>query len=234
MPGSARTIQAVEETFPERSFLAGLPHAAWRALEASGSRASWRAGSFLLHEGGAPESVLFILGGLVKVVKSARSGHEVLVELRRAGDVLGELGVLDGMARSASVVAVTDASTLRVPAARFRHLLREHPVIGEQVLFTVVARLRLATERQLELGTVDVVGRLCRRLVELAMEAGTDANGVSAVRHVSQQDLADWAGVSRDGIVRALKELRDRGWVSTGRQRIDVLDLPSLSRRAGG
>jgi CRP-like cAMP-binding protein len=54
------------------------------------------------------------------------------------------------------------------------------------------------------------------------------------VRNDSQQDIAGWAGDSRDGVVRALQDLRRRGWVRTGRQRIDVLDLYALSRRAEG
>lgn len=228
------TIELMSGWFPEQAFLGGLGRADLAALQEAGNRVGWEQGCLVFCEGDEPDAVFFLLDGMVKIVKVSRKGYEALIELRRRGDVVGELGAVDGQLRSASVIAVTSTTALRVPAARFQRLLAARPQIANRLLLTIVGRLRVASERQLELGTVDVIGRVCKRLAELAAEAGSEADGVAVVRHVSQQDLADWAGVSRDGVVRALKELRKRGWVSTGRQRIDVMDLSSLSRRSGG
>jgi CRP-like cAMP-binding protein len=81
---------------------------------------------------------------------------------------------------------------------------------------------------------VDVVARVCRRLVELAGQGTIVDGGVVVRSEMSQQDLADWAGVSRDGVVRALHELRNLGWVETGRRRLIIRDLDAINRRGGG
>jgi CRP-like cAMP-binding protein len=157
-----------------------------------------------------------------------------VLELRGAGDVVGELGVIDGAPRSATAVALDDVDALTVHADTFNGLLRSRAGIAHQLLRTVVARLRQASARQLELGTIDVVGRVCNRLVELAATRGEwVANGVLVRSAISQHELADWAGVSRDGVVRALHDLRSRGWLETGRRRLVITDLAAVRRRAG-
>jgi CRP-like cAMP-binding protein len=178
---------------------------------------------------------LAVLTGTVKLTKTAPSGREIVLELRGAGEVVGELGAIDGHTRSASAVALGEVEALVVPADRFNALLRERAGLAHRLLVTVVARVREAASRQLELGTSDVVGRVCRRLAELAASHGAAIEGGVLVRGtVSQQELADWAGVSRDGVVRALHELRDLGWVETGRQRLLIRNLDAVSRRAAG
>jgi CRP-like cAMP-binding protein len=219
---------------PSTSFLGGLAAGERQALEAISSSRQWPSGAIVIHEGDGPGAVLFILDGMVKVVKTATTGQEILIELRRGGDVVGELAALDGDRRAASVVTVTPVSALATTVDRFNHLLRTEAAITHRLLVTIVSRLRTASQRQLEMGTVDVVGRVSRRLLELALAVNPGAMGRTMVRGVSQQDLAAWAGVSRDGVVRALHELRDDGVVLTGRERIEVLDLHALSRRAEG
>lgn len=222
-------------TYPAGSFLAGLEPADRDVLFGAGAVKGHRQGHVLLLEGGRPTSVLFILEGRVKLTKVATSGREVVLELRGPGDVVGELGAIDGGERSASVVAIDDVEVLTIPAERFNAILRERAGLTHRLLVTVVARVREAAGRQLELGTADVMGRICRRLLELAASSGTPAEGGVLVRSaISQQELADWSGASRDGVVRALHELRDLGWVETGRNRLLLRDLDALRDRAGG
>ena len=132
-------------------------------------------------------------------------------------------------------MALGEVEALVVPADVFNTLLRERGGLAHQLLVTEVARLREAAGRQLELGTADVVGRVCRRLAELAASHGVPMDGGVLVRGaISQQDLADWSGISRDGVVRALGELRRLGWLDTGRQRVLIRDLDAITRRAAG
>jgi CRP-like cAMP-binding protein len=156
-----------------------------------------------------------------------------MLELRGPGDVLGEMSAVDGAPQSANAVAVVDVEVLAVPRARFDALRHERAGIANALLAVVVGRLRQASERQHELGTADSVVRVCRRLVELAASHGVTTPDGVVVRMLTQQELADWAGVSRDGVVRALHELRDHGIVDSGRGKLTVKDLPALMRRAG-
>ena len=232
----APTVSPVSPTaFPAASFLGGLAAADLEALHAAARIRRYRSGELLLREGDAPSAVLAILAGTVKLTKTATSGREAVLELRGAGEVVGELGAIDGQSRSASAVALGEVEALVLPADGFNALLRERGGLAHQLLITEVARIREASGRQLELGTADVVGRVCRRLAELAASHGVPMDGGVLVRGaISQQELADWSGISRDGVVRALGELRRLGWVDTGRQRLLIRDLGAITRRASG
>jgi CRP-like cAMP-binding protein len=219
--------------FPPESFLGGLDDADLDALRAVASVRSYDPGAVVLREGDRPSTVLAVLRGTMKLTKIASSGREIVLELRGAGEVVGEMGAIDGQSRSASAVALGQVDVLVVPADRFNALLQERARLAHRLLVTVVTRVREAASRQLELGTADVVGRVCRRLAELAASHGeTTDRGVLVRGAVSQKELADWAGVSRDGVVRALGELRALGWVETGRQRLVILNLDAVARRA--
>jgi CRP-like cAMP-binding protein len=218
--------------FPPGSYLGDLEPADLDALRAVANVHRYRSGEVLLREGDAPKVVLAVVTGTVKLTKTAASGREIVLELRGAGQVVGELGAIDGRSRSATAIALGEVEALVVPVERFNQLLRERAGLAHRLLVTVVARVREAAGRQLELGTADVTGRVCRRLAELAASHGEPGDGGVLVRAaVSQQELADWAGVSRDGVVRVLHELRDRGWVETGRERVLIRDLDAVTRR---
>jgi len=120
-----------------------------------------------------------------------------------------------------------------LPASRFDELRHERAGIANALLAVVVRRLRQASGRQLELGTADSLGRVCRRLADLAASHGEPHPDGVLVRVLSQQELADWAGVSRDGVVRALHELRDAGIVDSGRGQVVIKDLAAVTERAG-
>ena len=93
-------------------------------------------------------------------------------------------------------------------------------------------RLRGASQRQLELGTSDALGRVCSRLAELADRHGVpDGGAIRVDSPLSQEDLADWAGLSRDAVVKALKTMRGLGWIETGRRRITLYDLEAVRQR---
>src|SRR4029079_17933883 len=133
-------------------------------------------------EGDAPMIVVAVVSGTVKLTKTATSGREIVLELRGAGDVVGELGAIDGQSRSATAVALGEGEALVLPVDRVNALLRERGGPAHRLLVTVVARVREASGRQLELGTADVVGRVCRRLAELAAAPGGRAEGGGPVR----------------------------------------------------
>jgi CRP-like cAMP-binding protein len=228
---------------PAASFLERLGPAERSQLERAGDRRRHRTGAVVFHEGGDSDGAIVVLQGHVKVVKLSVDGRAALIELRGPGDLLGEQGVIDRASRSASVVALTELTVLHLPAARFRELLRIEAPITNAVLETVVARLRRASLRQLELSTSDAVSRVCARLTELAARFGRpqekDARSSKVGEIVvdsplSQQELADWVGLSRDGVVRALQILRRQGLVKTSRQQFVLVDPDAVARRAEG
>lgn len=202
------------------------------AIEAVGTRRTFENGAVVFREGDAPSFVFVIMSGRLKLTTAALDGRELLLELRGPGELIGELGVVDSTPRSATATAIDRLQVIVMGSAAFRQLMADRGNIALAVLTMVATRLRESGRRRLEDGTSDTVARLCGRLTELADDAEPAADGSIELRPLTQQDLADWIGVSRDAVVLALRQLRDAGWVSTGRRRITIHDLEAL-RDAG-
>src|SRR6202035_3878767 len=128
-----------------------------------------------------------------------------------------------------------DAVAARViPAGTFRDFLAANPPAALMLLVSVCGRLRVSDRRNVEFVALDSVGRVARRLVELAEQFGV-AGGDGTVRidvPITQDDLAGWTGSSREAVSKALHTLRGRAWIATGRRSITVTDLAGLRSRA--
>lgn len=204
------------------------------AVEAAGTRRRHPIGSTLFVEGDAATSVAVILSGVLKLSRTALDGRQVLIELRGPGELIGELGAIDDAPRSATAMVAEQLEAVVVPAERFRKLLAERGSIALAVLSTVAARLRESASRRLESGTSDATTRLCGRLVQLAAACEPAADGTVQISSpLTQQDLAEWIGVSRDAVVLALRRLRELGWIETSRRRITILDLDAVRSHSG-
>jgi CRP/FNR family cyclic AMP-dependent transcriptional regulator len=214
-------------------FLARLSEDDEQALFARGRRRRYDAGATIFHEGEVTDRVVVLLAGRAKVSTLTEDGKEVMLGVRDPGDLLGEFSALDGEPTSANVIAMEPVDALVVDTASFRAWLGEHPGTALLLLEMVLARLRDADRKRVEFSAHDTVGRVARRLFELAERFGVDRGaGVEIALPLTQDELAAWTGASRVGVSQALKALRDRGWVETRRRSITVLDMEALKRRA--
>lgn len=217
-----------------RGPLGDLPPPVLTELLRLGRRRDYAAGETLLGYGSPTRHVLILRSGRVKIVVPTDHGWEALLAIRGPGDVLGELAALDGEPRSASVVALEAVATLEISAPQFVQFLGQRPEVMLSLLRTLSRRLRESDERSAELGGRSVQARLARRLLELAAAYGRhETDGLVLAIPLSQQDLADWIGSSREAVGHALGRLRRRGMVRTGRLRIVITDLASLRDVAG-
>jgi CRP/FNR family transcriptional regulator, cyclic AMP receptor protein len=202
------------------------------ALCALGRRRGYPARATILYEGDEPHEVLVVRTGEVKVATSI-DGREVVLDVLGAGDLVGELAAIDGRPRSASVVTLTPAEVVVVPTAAFTDFLAERPAAAMCLLRSVAGRLRDTSRRQVEYGALDAVGRVCRRILELAERSGAAVGGTIVVRTpLTQAEVAAWAGLSREAVVKALQSLRRLGWVTTGPGTITVHDIEAVRARA--
>ncbi len=209
-----------------------------QAVEAIAARRTYDRGETVFLEGDTPSHVLVILRGQLKLTRSTADGRSVLIEIRRAGAVVGESGPIDAQPRGAAAVALTTLEVLVIPADAFLQLLADRGTVALRVIATLVERLRESSVRRLESGTSDAVTRLAGRLVELSEDTAAAADGsVVLDLTLTQQDLAEWIGVSRDAVVLAFRQLRQLELVETGRQQITLLDrdrLVGFAHPAGG
>lgn len=198
-------------------------------VAAAGVRKQYSSGAMLFRDGDEPTHALVVLSGLVKLTTSSMTGREVLIELRGSGDVVGELGPVRGDPRNASATVVEPVDTIVIPAEAFRRLLTENGSIAYVMLKVVALKLQQATSRRLEARSGDAQARLCGRLVELAASGTVGPDGVIELTSpLTQQELGEWIGISRDAVVLALRRIRGLGWIETGRRSIRIINLEAL------
>lgn len=206
-------------------------------LRAHGAPRRYQAGAFIFHQGD-PSNALFVVdSGLVRVDRSTESGRVVLLTLVGPGAMIGEIGIIDGRPRSAAVSAIDESVLTRVSESAFRRAVRDTPGLVEELLGSVTGRLRRLTDQFEQATTMDATARLASRLVRLTniIDARTDSGGTIDLRlPISQEELGQWAGLSREGAVKSLAALRRDGIIDTGRMRIRIHDLEGLAARASG
>ncbi|WP_433230121.1 Crp/Fnr family transcriptional regulator [Actinomadura formosensis] len=220
------------------SFLAELTPAEREDLEARGRVRDFARGDTLFTEGEDPGWVAVLLRGRVKAFSYHEQGGEALLAVRGPGALLGEVGAIDGLPRSASVTALEPVRVLAVTADEFMAFLQAHGRVSILIMRMLCQRWRDADRKRVEFGMFDATGRVAQRLVELAERFGvphrtsTGGESVRITLNLSQEELAGWVGASREAVSKALRTLRRHGWIETGRRRLIVHDLQALRRHA--
>ncbi|WP_248964204.1 Crp/Fnr family transcriptional regulator [Sphaerisporangium perillae] len=212
-------------------FLALLTNDEITELCASGRRKRWERGTTVMTEGDTSEWVLVLTSGRVKVSSHTAGGTEVVLAIRGPGALLGEMSFISGEPRSGTVTALEPIEGVVV--RDFSGFLHDHGRVAVLLLQLVVGRLRDSDRKRVEYGAFDTTGRVATRLVELAERFGEPTNGgVRVALPLSQDELAGWTGASREAVSKALRSLRDRGLIETGRRRVIIYDLDGLRKRA--
>jgi CRP-like cAMP-binding protein len=203
-------------------------------LRALGSRRRMPPGSVIFVEGDDPHDVVLLESGDVRIHVSGIEGHDVVLDVVSEGDLLGELSAVDGHARSATATALNAVELTAISRASFIGYLEQHPELLRALLETTIGRLRTSNRRQLEYGTSDALGRVCTRLVQLAERFGvpTESGAIQVKAPLTQTELAQWCGLSREAVVKCLRSLRTLGWIENAGTNITIVDRDQLARRA--
>lgn|SRR5690606_34333410 len=201
------------------------------ALRAAGRPRRWDRGATVMSEGDTSDWVLVLTEGRVKVSSHTTAGTEVVLAVRGPGGLIGEMSAIDGSPRSATVTALEPISGIVV--SDFPGFLQQHGRIAVLLMRIVTGRLRDSDRKRIEYGAFDTTGRVATRLIELAERYGEQTSaGVRVALPLSQDELAGWTGASREAVSKALRSLRDRGLIETGRRRVTIHDLEGLRKRA--
>lgn len=216
------------------AFWSQLDESERQAFAAQAAPRRFPRGRALMHSGQVPQEVFLLRAGVVKAYDVTPEGRELLLAIRAPGDLVGELAALDERPRSASVVALEPVEALAIPIPAFVALLTARPAVAITLLRVIGARLRDADARRIQLGRLATLARVASCLLELSDRFGADADGAVAIRlALTQEELAGWAGSSLESTARALRQLRELGWIETRRREIRVLDRTGLASAAG-
>jgi len=202
-------------------------------LLGSGVRRRVAPRSVVFTEGDEPTAVYLLESGLVRIDRTLRTGRCVLLTLTLPGQVFGELALIDGAPHAATATSVSDSRIVRIPASAFVAALEASPALVMAVLRRVTANLRTLTDQFVEATSYGASARVAARLVSLLDMADPSSSGPVELRlPITQEDLAQWAGLSREGVVKGLSELRSASILETGRRRITILDPLALRASA--
>jgi CRP-like cAMP-binding protein len=188
-------------------------------------------GSLILAAGDPGDALHLIVTGLVKVFQTSEDGREKTLAILGPGDCLGEVALLDGGTRSASASTMAESRLLTLPRASFQEALHQQPGLAEQLLLVLAARLRKADQQVEQLAFQNARGRVVSALLALAEAHGVaDPGGRRITLRLTHQDLADFAGTTRETSTRVLAELTDRGLVGFAGRQIQLCDVEGLRR----
>jgi CRP/FNR family cyclic AMP-dependent transcriptional regulator len=205
-----------------------LPRDVWQALLTSGAVRSYRTGEVLMRQGDPGSHVFILAAGRVKIARVDSEGNELLLAVRGVGDIVGELAVLGGGLRSATVTALVPCVTYVLSAASFLRIVREKRV--DEILFRyLIARHRESDDMRAELAGLPSLQRVARALLRFAAVAGSERPDLD----LSQEELAAATGLSRASVAAALAVLRQHGMIAAGRRRLVIKDLASLRAAFG-
>lgn len=186
---------------------------------------SYSKGAIIVNEGDEGTSLFVILSGSVKTFLSDENGKEVVLSTQGAGEYFGDLALFDDEPRSASVMALEPCKVMIITKAQLREAIREDPDIGFSLLHGLAKRVRILTENVRTMALLDVFGRLVKTLYMLAEEK---EGALIVDQRLTQQDLANRIGASREMVSRIMHDLTQGGYLSIKSRRITILKkIPS-------
>ena len=186
-----------------------LPQPLLDAIAPHGVTRTFPARAILINEGDTTDSLYIVLSGRVKVYASSDDGREVVLTEYGPGEYFGELAI-DGEKRSASVKAIAPCTCRVVQASEMRQFMVDYPDFAWHLTRKLGHMVRRLTAQVSSLALQDVYGRMVRVLVEMSDAVGDER----VLRHkLTQQDLADRIGASREMVNRVMKELQAGGYI---------------------
>jgi CRP/FNR family transcriptional regulator, cyclic AMP receptor protein len=190
-------------------------------------------GERLFSEGDAGDKLYIILTGKIKLTKAAPDGRENLLSVHGPGEMFGELSLFDPIPRTSSATAVTSARLAGLAHDDLRAWLSTRPEVAMHMLQALAQRLRRINDVKADLVFTDVPGRVAKALLDLAERFGVQTpEGLQVNHDLTQEELAQLVGASRETVNKALADFTARGWIQLAAKSVLVTDTDRLRKRA--
>jgi CRP-like cAMP-binding protein len=212
---------------------AGFGPSEFESLEKCLVRRRYPAGQALFHMGDEGGSLHLIERGRVKITIPSSSGEELILAIRGAGDILGELSLFDGKSRSATVLALEETGTLCLHREDLLALMRNRFDVVEKILEVLARRIRETDMLLADVHFLDITSRLAKKILDLGDTFGIrDGGQVRIGVKITQKELASMIGATRESINKQLKALRDQGLVRISGGTLEILNRGKLVQKA--
>jgi CRP/FNR family transcriptional regulator, cyclic AMP receptor protein len=230
---SSTDTPAEQDVLARAGLFQGVAEDARQELYGALSYADYSRGETVFAEGEQGDTLYIVLRGKVKVGRRAADGRENMLSVMGPGDMFGELSLFDPGPRTASATVLTDARLASLAHASLRPWINDRPEIAEQLLRVLARRLRRTNDALADLIFTDVPGRVAKALLGLSERFGTqEAEGVRVHHDLTQEELAQLVGASRETVNKALADFAARGWMRVDSRAVTILDAERLQRRA--
>src|SRR5436190_20361502 len=196
-----------------------------KALRAGVHNVTLGRGDRLFDEGDAGDRLYVVLDGKIKLTRTAPDGRENLLSVVGPGEMFGELSLFDPRPRTASATAITDARLAALAHDKLLIWLTGRPEVALHLLRALAQRLRRANDVMADLVFTDVPGRVAKQLLDLADRFGEQqADGLHVNHDLTQEELAQLVGASRETVNKALADFVTRGWIHLSARSVVLLD----------
>ena len=222
-----------EEVVRRAPLFTALDEAAAVSLRASMDSVKIAKGSILFKEGDDGEHLYVIVDGKLKLGTSSGDGRENLLSILGPGEMFGELSLFDPGPRTSTATAVTDAKLISLSHEKVIPWLKQNPEVSLQLLTRLSQRLRRTNEAVGDLVFSDVPGRVAKALIDLGDRFGkTTPEGLLVNHDLTQEELAQLVGASRETVNKALADFAGRGWLKLDGRSVLIADVDRLSKRS--
>jgi len=199
-----------------------------------GKMKTYEKDSVILMEEEAGTALFVIIKGKVKVSRTSGDGREVILSILGESDFFGEMAILDGLNRSASVTAIEQSELFIIQRNEFIDLLRNHPEVSISLLQELTTRLRAADMKIKSLSLKDAEGKVATVILQIADDIGKIKHGIVEIEKLPlQQDLANMAGTSRETISRTLHSFAKKGLIELEGSKLRILDYETFKENYG-
>lgn len=232
MSAQQSSYDCVFQVLQRSSFLGALPDHVIGHLIRGGSQKNYAKGQVIFWRGELGDTALIVLSGRLKVTNTTEQGHEIGLNFLAAGDIVGEIALLDGGVRTANVVALENSNVFTVHRRDLIPVLSAHPQAMQEIVEALCAKLRIATSI-IEDSSLEMGARLAKGLLRLAHQHGTARKDQIRIElTLSQSELGYYVGLSRANVSRQLAQMKADGILSFEGSKIVVLDEGKLTNVA--
>ena len=223
----------VHEILSRAGIFQGVESAAVNTLIEQLDSTTFPRGTTIFDEGEPGDRLFIITSGKVKLARHAPDGRENLLTIMGPSDMFGELSIFDPGPRTSSAVCVTEVTAASMNSDLLHQWIDDHPDISAQLLRMLARRLRRTNNSLADLIFTDVPGRVAKALLQLANRFGTQEGANLRVTHdLTQEEIAQLVGASRETVNKALAEFAHRGWIRLEGKSVVICDTERLARRA--
>jgi len=223
----------VDDVIRKAPLFSAVDDEAAEALRRSMTEINLGRGQVLFREGDSGDKLYVVADGKVKLGRTSSDGRENLLAILGPGEMFGELSLFDPGPRTATATAVTDTRIFSLGHNELTTWVHGRPEVALSLLKQISARLRRTNEVIGDLVFSDVPGRVAKALLDLSSRFGVESeDGVHVGHDLTQEELAQLVGASRETVNKALADFAGRGWIRLEARAVVLLDLERLSRRA--